>query len=269
MVETALPVIRQFVSNKHCREKDVKKIQGLNYTQIQAIMLLLFNQEDISNVEPFYEIYAINHDGTNLKKIIEVYSQPDSKQSNCVTIQASDYQILLHIYAPLILSMYLKMNDDKRFIFIPVGFGMEGENSAHQTMLCIDMFKKRAYLLDPNGKSTYFDNKIPTNKNLFNSCEPLIESLLCYYFEEFSKLGTNIIFINRKKWNPIMVNINIAQNTISPNGNCVVTSLMISHYLNVAQCDPFDGFMKISNIDNIKMRRCIDGYTKFLCDMCK
>jgi len=142
---------------------------------------------------------------------------------------------------------------------------MEGENTAHQTMLCIDTLNKKAYLLDPNGSSTYFDDKIPKkDHHLF---EPIIESMLCYYFKEISKLGDNITFINRSKWNLTKINVNISVDTISSTGNCVVTSLMIAHYMNVAHCEPYDGFFMISKIEKTKMCRCIDGYTKFLSDM--
>jgi hypothetical protein len=210
-----LRILEGFISEEgFCHKWEVKKLCRLERRDINNIMSLLFDQPAFEDVEPFFEMYAVDFNGGNLHEVTQIYSVP--RQANHVTIQAADYQMLLHIYAPLSMIQYLRLLNDRKYVFVPVGMGMEGQDSDHQAMICIDQDAGRAYLLDPNGATHYFDEIIGT------PMEPRIEALLENYFDRFAEFGRRVTFVPRETWNSeeYAVNLSLAETKFAA-GNCV------------------------------------------------
>lgn len=252
-----------------CKPPDLETIKRLNHTSTNNILSLLFDQPAIENIDPFYELYAINHDGSNLHKVIDIFTPPHESHGNVNTIQMSDYQILLHVVAPLSLSMYIKQINTNDHIFLPFGIGMENTKDSHQTMMYIDMINKKAYLMDPNGATNYFDGKYISLTHAHVEFEPLIELLLINYFDQLKQFDINIEFVKRHEWNPHHIGVNRVFNGTKFNfGQCVIFSILLAHIIHNMKCDPIYAYREVYNYNDKQMVKIVNRYTRFICVTC-
>jgi len=264
----AWTVLEPFISEEDRSQKsEIDKLRRLNRQEQNDILSILFDQPAFEVVEPVFELYALDLANENAvpRKITDIYTMPD--QGNHITIQASDSQLLLHIYSPVSLVQYLRLLSNspeqnrrgRRYAFIPAGLSMEGKGADHQVMLCIDLESDMSYLLDPNGETGYFDRMFGF------SVEPVIEKLLGYYFSRMAEVGRPIFFESRRFWNDqrLSVNRNLAGTSFA-GGNCVVISFIVSHYLSLTAANPIEAYVELNKEPEAGLIHLINGYIKLL-----
>lgn len=256
-----LNVLHPFIENELCIRVYVNRMQRLEGHHMMKILEVIFNQPPMNKNRTTYTLYSINIDYSNLHKVIDIISHPTNENSNHITIQSTQNQLVLHIYSPETMHYYLAKNKKIRYLFFPIGFS-GNSSSDHQTILVIDNYQKCSYLIDPNGSTNYF-------RNTTNNSEDLVEQLLIYYFQLLYEIKCTIKFICRKHWNPYTININRTfDGTVFDQGNCVVTSIILAHYINITQSVPQKAYVEFGKLKNDMLLKIINGYTFFLSRIC-
>jgi hypothetical protein len=138
----------------------------------------------------------------------------------------------------------------------------ESKDQSHQTCLAIDILNKTAYLVDPNGSSSYFNTIFEKiSHDLYIDINSYVDKLLECYFSELNKIGIKIEFIPGSKWNKnkICINRNFDKSLIG-SGHCVITTIMLGHYLLTTNLNPSDVYNKFKYISDDNLLILINSY---------
>jgi hypothetical protein len=169
------------------------------------------------------------------------------------------------------------MNNNKRYVFIPLIFNSEINESGHFTFLIFDVLNNKVYMMDPNGESSYFDDVIilhaKKNKTfkdvelemmseymIINS-EQLVEKLINIYVKKLNvDFNLTYEFVQRTKWNPLNLVLNKhLDNSNIPGGNCVIISTILMYYLINKQSELIEPYKLLSEISSEQMTQIING----------
>lgn len=141
-----------------CDEAKRKKLSTMSFCHCDHVINMITGQSSIQSQEPTYSIYKINVFGENPEHEIDLTSHIGN--SFHTTIQVDGNYLFLNCLNIMSLMLFLGENskDFNRYVFIPIVFSTEIHENGHATMLAFDVISKKVYFLDPNGKSSYFDN---------------------------------------------------------------------------------------------------------------
>jgi hypothetical protein len=226
---TVINPISAFCEFKINNNNITQKFQKLKFYDYDNLTQFLFNQKSINNFSPNYSLYKLNVKDDRFSHHIDITT--DIENMYHTTIQADDDFLVFHTLSiDTFINFIMEHMDGRQYLIVPLIMSTELLDISHQTSLVIDLIYQKVYLADPNGKSEFF-NKI-YNKDVSNKIDLLLQS----YFMQFNQLGFDYEFIPSKKWNPEKICINKAFNqSIIGSGHCVITSIMLGHYLLTTQ----------------------------------
>jgi len=199
-------------------------LDDLQYS-ILAYNILNQKTEFITNHIPNEQVYAISFDITNDKIILDGISHD-------------------HI-------LKIIEKNDADHIFLPVLYACDAENSGHFGLLALYKKTKCAYLVDPNGKPTYFDNILAMD------ISSMIEDLLVNYFESI-----DYTFVKSSVWNKnkIYLNKNFGDVGIE-SGNCMILGIMMCNMIYITDIDPNELFQIFNKLSSHELAYFIKQYS--------
>jgi hypothetical protein len=234
-----------------CDESVYKKLSTLSYSNYEHVLSFLTKQTSVGNVEPTYSMYKVSLFDEIVAHEMDITA--NIKNMYHTTVQAEDNFLVLNCLNVDSLCMFLIENtrDFNRYIFIPIIFGTEIHDNGHATLMAFDVVEKKVYLIDPNGKTDYFDNIFlkyaeknkeewmteEIFKEFYSSSyidsEPFVEKLIgCYIGDLNTRYDLNYNFVSRKEYNKTgkSINKNFKNSSIG-SGHCMIISIMIAHFL--------------------------------------
>lgn len=253
-----------------CTPEIYKFISEMNYGIFSPFINVITNQTTLEN-KPIYSIYKLNymtHEFITCDDIITDFTDAFHNR-----IEAEDNNFRLQIISPQTFLEYYFAHLDNKYILLPLVYKTGVKYYGHQTFIAFDNFSKRVYLVDPNGRSTYFDSMYCNlvNEDKLNSVledelsynfEINIDSLLYGYLNELKKIGLEYEFIPADVWNEqrIIINRTIPQSEIGL-GHCVCTTLIIMHMLATTNLSPMEIYEIIFCLYNEQLLSLINDYS--------
>lgn len=263
VVDIIRPLSFMMEEENLCDEKIVKSIQTIRYDKFEKIIEVMFNQKSISSINPFYSMYKINLETEEFSHHLDIYSE-----RNHTTIQTDNEFMILQILSPSSLVEYIleHSNDNRRYLHIQLSLFVASEihsNSGHQTILTIDLIENKAYLIDPNGRSKFFEHKYKDDETKSHiKYSQLIDKLLENYFGELLNFGFFMEFVPIHVWNKDKICINYAvKDSVIGSGFCVPTSLLLTQYMSLTSQTPDQVINKFKDIDSETLLNIINNYT--------
>jgi hypothetical protein len=234
-----------------CDESVHKKLSTLSYPDYEHVLSFLTRQSSVRNIEPSYSLYKVSLFNEIVAHELDITA--DIKNMYHTTVQAENNFLVLNCLNVDSLCMFLIENtrDSNRYVFVPIIFGTEIHDSGHAALMAFDVIEKKVYLIDPNGKTDYFDNlflkQVEKNKeewmteeifkefysSSYIDSEPFVEKLIeCYIGELNARYDLNYRFIPRKEYNrtAYSINKNFKDSSIG-SGHCMIISIMMAHFL--------------------------------------
>jgi hypothetical protein len=273
-----------FIEDGLCDQKILDKIKKLRYDEFEQIINILCDQVSIHKFKPKYSLYKIDIVSHKFEHLLNIDTQLHSSEYH-TTIQSDMNSLVLHTLSPESFILYTtdNFNKKKRYIYIPMCFSINDLKHGHQTSLIVDTFDFKVYLYDPNGQSNYFNNihalkylkdlGVNFDKNnqddqrllhsmYFDGTE-LVDKLLCGYFKIISDMiGVKYTYIPQDLWNPFNKTLNPKfNNSLIDSGHCVITTILILHYLHISQSDVTTIYTAFTNLSEDDLLYIINGYT--------
>lgn len=267
-----------------CDESTKHKIVSCGFKVYEKLMNFLMNQIEIKEVQPFYSMFKANLYTQKADHHLDING--NIHDSYYTTIQADKEGFLflncLNVESLIMfLTENLKRFPEKHYVFIPVVFSSEVNNVGHFSMLTFNLITKEIFFIDPNGKSSFFDNIFYVfNSEVNNGVEPWIErymytdemcidtetlvnNMLELYIKQLNDtFGTQYKFIKRSEWNPNKYAINKNyDNTLIKSGHCMATTTMLCDYMNRTHEHPKEVFSKLSRLKEIEIIELINSYS--------
>lgn len=258
-----------------CDDKMHHKIATPSFDTYENILNIFANQIKITECTPTYSMYRVNVFSEKEEHHIDMKSKNNNEFHTA--IQADDDYLFLNCLSTESTCLYLSINNNKRYVFIPLIFNSEINKSGHFTFLIFDVFNNKVYMMDPNGESSYFDNVmiLHAKKNktfsdaelemmsihmIINS-ERLVEKLINIYIKKLNiDFDLTYEFVSRTKWNPSNLVLNKhLDNSGIPGGNCVIISTILMYYLINKQSELIEPYKLLSEISSEQMIQIING----------
>lgn len=286
-----LPELSSFMEHEICNERTLKKLKQLNGKHFEKLLNILCNQRSIGSFRPYYSIYKINIQDEQFSHHIDIDSELDEREFH-TTIQSELNYLLLHTLSIESLVEYLTNNlsEGKKYVFIPLSFSSEYDEYLHMSCLIFDIINNKVYLYDPNGRSTYFndiviDAFIKNNKmkkeeldkelmrELYIETSDLVDKLMEGYLNEINKVfNVKYTFISSRTWNKYNRVINKSfNNSVIGSGHCVITTIMLLHYLSLTEDElkiVFENITKLNDEELIYIINCYSNwmYNNIICN---
>lgn len=233
-------------------EKQGKFVKRLPYKKYEKVLEMLNSQTPIKYKE--YSIYKQKYDTLKFEFVSKVSNAKENEYHT--VIDSTTDHLILNALSPDCLCNYILDNYSNKHIFLTLNYGSNLHDSGHQASLMIDNENKQIYMIDPNGKSDFFDHIFHQETNFF------VENMLSKYFAELGKFGLNYKYIYAADWNPHKISLNKSfKNACIGSGHCVITSLMLIHLINSFNLNPKNAFDMISNLSEDEILYLIKEYS--------
>lgn len=251
-LQGAFTSITSIGMNNEYTEKEKKFITRLPYKKYEKVLGLLSNQTIIKHKE--YSIYKQKYDNLKFEFVSNVINTKDNEYHT--VIDSTTDHLILNTLSPECLCNYILDNFLNRYIFLTLNYGSNLHNSGHQASLMIDNENKQIFMIDPNGKSDFFDHIFHQETNFY------VENMLSKYFMELNKFGIDYKYIYTSEWNPYKISLNKNfKNALIGSGHCVITTLMLIHLINIFNLNPHDAFSMISKLSEDEILYLIKEYS--------
>lgn len=233
--------ITSFSNNSDYTEQKMKYIKTLNYKAYESIITLINDQTKISNKT--YSLYKQQYSTLKFECISEIINAKENEYHTI--IDSIDDFLIMNALSPDCLANYILDNFNKKYIFLTLNYGSNLMKSSHQSALMIDNENKLIYMIDPNGKSTYFDGVFHEPTNFY------IETILSKYFLELKKFGLEYKYMYSADWNTKKIAINKHfNNDIIGQGHCVITTLMLINLITLMDIKPNVAFEMLNKLSS-------------------
>lgn len=251
-IHNAFDKITSYSNNEQDYTPEVKKfIERISYPQFDFIQRKINGQTKLSDRE--YAIYKLNYTTLECEFISTVTNYDPTEYHT--TFDTTDQYLLLNILSPQTLCNYILDNQHTRFIFIPLNYMTMAKESGHIASLVIDNKTQKIYMVDSNGKSTYFDHLLGQKLNQY------IELMLLNYVNELNNLGFSYQYIFVNEWNNKEMYFNkYFDNQYIGIGHCLILTLMISNVMTQFNMDPKDAFELLSQLNDDELLFLIKEY---------
>jgi len=244
--------ITSFTKTNQDYTSNIKKfIERIGYQQFDHIQQNINKQTKLFNRE--YAVYKLNYTTFEFEFISLVANYDPTEYHT--TLDTTDQYLLLNTLSPQTLCNYILDNQHTRFIFIPLNYMTESKDSGHIASLVFDNKTKKVYMVDSNGKSTYFDQLTGQPMNQY------IEYILLQYINELNKLGFLYQYTFVAEWNANNLYMNkYFKNDYIGVGHCLILTLMISQVMTNYNIIPKDAFEILSQLEDEEMLFLIKEY---------
>jgi len=246
-------------------EKEGYIIATLSMKNEAKILKEFLGQSYLS--DPEYSVFQLNISNNKLE-IVTHFTEKYNIYP--ITFQISENSIVINAISIFTLGNYL-LNTDNRYIFLPVDYRCEIKNAGHRATVVIDKEiinnkiinnkiinnkiknnKAKVYLLEPNGRPSYFNN-------IVGNIENKIESFFDKYFQQINEMfGTKYEYIKTNTWNPTNIVLNNTSNVKLSNGDCMTISMILCQIIKTLELNPtilYNEFKKLSDNESVAIIR--------------
>lgn len=231
---------------------EVKKfIERISYPQFDYIQRHINKQTKLFDRE--YAVYKLNYTTFHFEFVSLVTNyDPTEYHTN---LDTTDQYLLLNALSPQTLCNYILDNQNTRFIFLPLNYMTESKESGHIASLVFDNQTKKVYMVDSNGKSTYFDQLLGQPMNQY------VEYMILNYINEINKMDFSYQYVFASEWNSnhFYMNKHFKNDYIGV-GHCLILTLMISHIMTQFNMTPKDTFELLSQLSDEEILFLIKEY---------
>jgi hypothetical protein len=234
---------------------DIHKIYNtiatIPFSTLDNILNVLFNQTCLCEIEVLYSsTYKINLDNLQIEKIISD-SIMDYDEWKIIIQKVDGSTISVDILEQDTLIKWLNDNISIRYLSIPVTIVDDKTDYNHSCMLIIDKSLNEVYFYDPNGQSV-----------LESVNDDIIDKFFKLYFDD--SIGLNYIssdVFNNKK---ICINIQCDNEDY---GNCIITSILLPHYLYLSDKTIYEGIEYFDKLSNKELENLIKNCMMMIYDL--
>lgn len=137
---------------------------------------------------------------------------------------------------------------------MPIIYSSDLKDAGHIGFMLVDSEQNCAYLVDPNGKPTYFNNVV--NYNVSDKIEEML-------YKYFKCVGVEYIHSNIWNSNNIVINKNFRNNYIS-SGHCSILTIMLSHMICKTDMSPKEIYQILGSLNNYELMFVIKIYSEYV-----
>jgi hypothetical protein len=243
---------------------------------------------DGRDAEASYSIYGVNARSreARLEHKLEIeFSSRNGKHDGVLQAENDGSgQLTLSMMSPFTMHRWLQANETRaekcgrQPVALPIFFSaMDSKEAGHMTVLFFDVASRIVYLVDPNGRSSFFDSALQVigadgaelcshPPEYASRSQYLVDTALRGYVESLNQVSkAPWFFVSQIEWNPDgqAVNRNIAISHIG-NGHCVVTSLAIAHYAALCGQTPSSAVARFAALPDARLISLITSYNAYL-----
>ena len=199
------------------------KLKKLAYSKYEKIINMINSQSPIIDKE--YSLYKLEYSTLAFEKISDICN--DKRDNYVNVIDSTDTCLLLNSLSVEYLANYLLDHSHLDNVFLTLNYGSNLSSAAHQSCIYFDNANRKVYMLDPNGRSTFFNSIFGQDMNYY------VELILAKYVAELSSYGLEYEYITCDRWNKdeIVLNKHFKNDVLDP-GHCVITTLLLIHMVN-------------------------------------
>lgn len=237
-----------------------QELSGIKYHRLDKTISFLMDQTPLSDTYQYIDFCTWKIDMETSGFSSQVVSSFTKRLDEWpVVIQESnsdENSIYLEIISPNSLNFWLSLNSKSRYLAIPVSLGDSYEkksNSGHACMLIFDNALSEVYFFDPNGQTNFFGQ----------SNEIFVDRLFDNYFDIVGSWE----YVTRTRFNYYQkcLNRRFSGSLIDNPGNCMITSILFSHYLQMTQFDVSKAINLMGSLEDSDLITIINGYSVGIC----
>lgn len=207
----------------------------------------LLNQPYITN--PIYSIYTQDFESDEFNYITDYIPENSIFP---ISLDITSEKISMDVLEVQTLIEYIKICDKN--IFLPIIYSSDLKDAGHIGFMLVDSEQNCAYLVDPNGKPTYFNNVV--NYNVSDKIEEML-------YKYFKCVGVEYIHSNIWNSNNIVINKNFRNNYIS-SGHCSILTIMLSHMICKTDMSPKEIYQILGSLNNYELMFVIKIYSEYV-----
>ena len=233
------------------KSKDV--VSRLPYKMFKYLLNLNLSQQYIINEKYMTFDYSILDN--EIKMIDKItFTGPDI-DSNCIIQYHTDNNIYAQLHSHEELKELLILNESNIFFFLPISLSYTKQDSGHACVLIFDKIKHTVIFFDPNGYTTYQDNKI-------------IDEIFDVYIEIFNiDFSEKYKYLKQSEWLKVKFNLNgldIMSNELNKidMGHCKILTVLIPTLLIVTGKDLNEILSELNKLSKNEKLDLIMGYTE-------
>ncbi len=171
-----------------------------------------------------------------------------------INFQIADKNVIVNCLSILSLGTFL-INSDNRYVFLPVNYESEVKKGGHRATLVIDNKDNNVYLLEPNGRPSYFNT-------LVSNSEAAIESFYEQYFDMINSMfQTKYKYIKTHIWNHKNIVLNNTSNVKLSNGDCMILSMILCQLIKNLEMTPEVMYQKFKSMSDDECVSLIRSYS--------
>lgn len=278
-IDTIDSVMGNFITPGNVSKYQYDKLTKLQYKHYNFLIKLLCNMDSITDNKKYINMFSIYKIGVlNDTASHELDIECDVGENFYGTLQTDGNNIYFHNYHPMIMGNYVNDNKLLRYLFFPFVASVEVKNeSGHALCIVIDTKLNEMYLMDPNGKTSYYDDvlirfsksisdlHIPDEfiREMYIDSSSKINKLMSCYVDDLNKyLDTKLRFVPNTEWNVMgkALNRKLGDGVIQ-SGNCVAMTIFLMHYLTLTQSSLKSVYSAILKYSDTELSHIIDSYS--------
>lgn len=197
--------------------------------EVTKILNFIFAQPSYS--QPNWSIYTANILSQQTNLYID-YINNDYEDNCTLYVKYEDAHLTADLPNVQNLGQYLLNENMNRYVYFPIVFSIPSDNIAHYSVLIFDLHIKQVFLVDPNGNNSFF------SKYLGQESELLMDKLFVTYINDMNIVhDIGLEYVPQYTWNPTgrIINRKLNNLLVSDKGNCVILTIMLSHFLSLTQ----------------------------------
>lgn len=284
-METLDYVMGNFITPGNVTKVQYDKLTKLEYKHYNTLINLLCNVDTITDNKKYMKMFSIYTSSVISNKTyhsIDLEGGVDNQFYG--TLQADGENIYLHNYHASIMGAYINSHETTQYLFFPLVASIEvkGE-SGHALCVVVDTKRRELYLMDPNGKTSYYDNilvrfsknntdlHIPDEfiEDMYIDSSFKIDQLFKCYLDDINKyLDHPLKFISSFDWNPLRGVLNRKlSDGITDSGNCVAITIFLMHYLSLTNSSLINVYKQLLKYTDEELSSIINSYSLSICNL--
>lgn len=213
-----------------------------------------FNGQKFSVSETEFTIFQFYTDTLHIDTLTNFVSDKKSYYDP-INFQITDNSMIINILSYNTLVDIIK-SINGRYVFLTINYTSDAFTSAHRAILSLDKNTNNIYLLEPNGRPTFFSRILGVGSENF------IEYFFDYYIGQLNEIfGTKFTYIHSNMWNKTHIVLNNSTNVSISDGDCLTISLMICQLINNLEMEPEKLYMIIKKLSDNEFVCLIRSYS--------
>jgi hypothetical protein len=264
------------------------QLSRLGYDAYSNLIELMTSVNDIASNPAYIKMFSLYRVNIAGESIAERYTDVEGIEKGMfhTTLQSDGAHIYLHTYNPMIMAGFIENNSEKSHIFIPIMASVEADNSVtgHALAIYYDVKTKFAYLMDPNGRTGYYDDaliKIANTKSglhipdeiindMYINGSEKVDMLMRRYISDLNEHLTGkekYVYVSSTIWNSLDIPLNRSIPGAINNGHCMMFTLMLIHCISLTGKSLIDVYRDLVLKPDTQLGKMINGYSLYIHSM--